>query len=67
LPTAILSRLLVSVRDEVLARDVDEGLELLRFALIGPEVEVRLSDVELRIGEVARSVVGVVSTEMVTT
>jgi len=55
----------VPIRDEVLAGSVDKGLELLWLALINPEVEVRLCDVELRIGEVARSVVSVVTAEMV--
>ena len=55
----------VPIRDEVLAGSVDKGLELLRLALISPEVKVRLCDVKLRIGEVARSVVSVVSAEMV--
>jgi hypothetical protein len=54
----------VSVRDEVLTGGVDKGLELFRFALVGPEVEVGLCNVELRIGEVARFVVDIVPTEM---
>ena len=50
---------------QILARRVDEGLHLLRFALVGPEVEISLGDVELRIREIARSVVLVVAAEVV--
>jgi hypothetical protein len=35
------------------------------FALVGQEVQVRLCDIKLGILEIARSVIGVVSTEMV--
>jgi hypothetical protein len=41
------------------------SVDLLRLALVGPEIEVCLGDVELSVGEITRSIVGIVSAKMV--